>query len=194
MSYLCKITILCIEPGQIHPINGEAAESSKAPWTGQKNPGTWDYWTPSRGSEAAKDHPAAGKRAWPLHQWDQQLNAEGSCPRLSFKLTGRCVFFNVFSLVPGFFTGPTKSEWSWSEREGAIWLEEDGLGGGVQAHATGEPAGVCSEGEEPVQQKPHWGSGADCAAVFMWQDQSDKQMLENRFMDSWIFFFSFQSL
>lgn len=53
--------------------------------------------------------------------------------------------------MTGFFTGPTKSQWSWSEREGAIWLEEDGLRGGVQAYTTGEPAGVRSEGEKPVQ-------------------------------------------
>lgn len=35
----------------------------------------------------------------------------------------------------------------------------------MQAHTTGEPTGVCSEGEEPVQQQPHRGSGTACVAV-----------------------------
>lgn len=35
----------------------------------------------------------------------------------------------------------------------------------MQAHTTGEHTGVCSEGEEPVQQEPHRGSGTACAAV-----------------------------
>lgn len=167
MRCLSIITVLlCTEPGQVQSINWETAESCQAPWTGQKNLGTWDQWTPSRDSEATKDHPAAWKRAWPLHQWDQLLDAEGNCPSLSFKLAD--VHLGGLCFLTPFFTsaGPTKSEWSWSEREGAIWLEEEGLRGGVQAHAAGEPAGVCSEGEEPVQQEPHWGSGTARVAIF----------------------------
>ena len=160
--------VLCIEPGQIHPINGETAESCKAPWTGQKKPGTRDQWTPSRSSEATKVHPAAGERARPLHQRDQQLDAEGKRPGLEVELT------DVLLLTPGFSTstGATKSDWSWSERQGAVWLQKEGLRGGVQAHAAGEPAGVCREGEEPAQPKPPRGSGAGAWRSLIWKTRN----------------------
>ena len=63
------------------------------------------------------------------------------------------------------FTGATKSGWRGSERDGDIWLEEEGHRGRVQAETAREPAGVCGVWTEPLQQKPHRGSGTNTLLI-----------------------------
>lgn len=99
MRCSCRTGVLCVEPGQIHPVHWETAESCQAPWTGQKNSGARGQRTPPRSSEATKVHPAAGKGARPLHQWDQQLIAEGKQPRFSAHWTDRRASSHAWFLI-----------------------------------------------------------------------------------------------
>lgn len=75
---LCSLTVLILlstEHDKSYTVNWETAESCQAPRARQKDLRTWDQRIPPGSPEAAQDHPTAGERKRPLHQWDQQPHA-----------------------------------------------------------------------------------------------------------------------